>query len=148
MEPTSIVTLSTLLRIMWRAHRRTEQGEHVFIKHIKNVLWLIASLDKTLIHRLALCIALWSCTETIILTSNRLESIEVHYMDTNPRMFSSKTIIYFRLKKGIHTSWITWGWVNYQEIFIWKWTNPLRLEYTTQLGTDFKALGIILLVAL
>ncbi len=53
----------------------------VFIKHIKNVLWLIASLDKTLIHRLVLCIALWSCTETIILTSNRLESIEVHSMD-------------------------------------------------------------------
>ncbi len=35
-----------------------------------------------------LFIALWSCTETVILTFNRLESIEVHYMDTSHGMFS------------------------------------------------------------
>ncbi len=37
----------------------------------------------------------WSCTETVILTFNRLESTKVHYMDTNAGMFSSKTFIYF-----------------------------------------------------
>ncbi len=41
----------------------------------------------------------YSCTETVILTFNRLESIETNYMDTNPAMFSSKTFISFRLKK-------------------------------------------------
>ncbi len=56
-------------------------------------------LDKTLIHRLVWFIALWSCTETVILTFNRLESIETNYMDKNPGMFSSKTLISFRLKK-------------------------------------------------
>ncbi len=40
--------------------------------------------------------------KTIILTSNRLKSIETNYMDKNPGMFSSKTLIYFRLKKEIH----------------------------------------------
>ncbi len=40
-------------------------------------------------------------SETVILTFNRLESIEVHYMKKIPRMFSSKTLIYFRLKKEI-----------------------------------------------
>ncbi len=64
--------------------------------------WPIISLDKTLIRRLVLFIALWICTETVILTFNRLESIGANYMDTNPGMFSSKTLIYFRLKKEIH----------------------------------------------
>ncbi len=57
------------------------------------------SLDKTLIHRLVLFIALSSCTETVILTFNRLESIEVHYMEENPGMFSSKTFISFDWRK-------------------------------------------------
>ncbi len=55
--------------------------------------------DKTLIHRLVSFIALWSCTETVILTFNRLESIEANYMDTNHGMFSSKTLISFQLMK-------------------------------------------------
>ncbi len=33
---------------------------------------------------------------------NRLESIKTNYVDTSPAMFSSKTLISFRLKKGIH----------------------------------------------
>ncbi len=41
---------------------------------------------------------LWSCTENVILTFNRLESIEVQYMDANPGMFSSKTLIDWRKK--------------------------------------------------
>jgi len=50
-----------------------------------------------------------------------LVPIEVHYMEKNPGMFSSKTLISFRLKKEWHGSWISWmtlGWVNYQQ----KWT--------------------------
>jgi len=34
---------------------------------------------------------------------NRLVPIEVHYMEKNPGMFSSKTLISFRLKK----EWMT-----------------------------------------
>ncbi len=45
---------------------------------------------------------IYSSTETVILTFNRLESIEANYMDTNPGMLSSKTLISFRLKKEIH----------------------------------------------
>ncbi len=28
---------------------------------------------------------------------------------------------------------MTWGWVNYQDVFIWKWTNPLRDKIKTWL---------------
>ncbi len=45
-------------------------------------------LDKTIIHRLVSFIA-------------ALKPFEVHYMDTNPAMFSSKTFISLRLKKEI-----------------------------------------------
>ncbi len=64
--------------------------------------WQIVLLDKTLIRCLVLFIGLWSYTETVMLTFNRLESIEANYMDIHPGMFSSKTFIYFRLKKEIH----------------------------------------------
>jgi len=39
------------------------------------------------------------CTETVFLTLNRLDPIEVHYMEKNAGKFSSKTLISFRLKK-------------------------------------------------
>ncbi len=58
----------------------------MFIKHTLFYLIFLNdrsfSLDKTL-------------TETVILTFNHLESIDVHYMDTNPGMFLSKTLISF-----------------------------------------------------
>ncbi len=38
----------------------------------------------------------------VILTFIRLESIETNYMEKIPGMFSSKTLITFRLKKEIH----------------------------------------------
>ncbi len=63
----------------------------VFINHIR-IFYCFKWLDKTLIYRLVLFIALWSCTETVILTFNSLEYIEVQYMETNPGMFSSKTL--------------------------------------------------------
>ncbi len=96
MEPTSNVTFSTSLRKVWDAQQKQA---FLFMKQIIFFKSQIVSLDKTLIHRLVSFIALWICTETVILTFNRLESIEVHYMDTNPGMFSSKTLIYFRPKK-------------------------------------------------
>jgi len=34
--------------------------------------------------------------------------LEVHYMEKNAEMFSSKTFISFRLKKKTWTSWMTW----------------------------------------
>ncbi len=62
----------------------------VFIKHIYFFKWLIVSLDKTLIHRLVSFIALWSWPETVILTFNLFESIEVHYMDKILECFQQK----------------------------------------------------------
>jgi len=41
-------------------------------------------------------------TEYVFCTLNRLVPIEVHYMEKNPEMFSSKTLISFRLKKERH----------------------------------------------
>ncbi len=93
------------LRITWSPGRASQNRRaFVFIKHIHLYFfkWQIVSLDKTIIHRLVLFIASWSCTETVILTFNRLESIETNYMDTNPGMFSSRTLISFWLKKEIH----------------------------------------------
>jgi len=44
-------------------------------------------------------------------TLNHLVPIEVHYMEKNAGIFSSKTLISFRLKKERKTwiSWMTWG---------------------------------------
>ncbi len=105
-EPTSSVTFSLSLHITGSLGRASQnRPAFVFIKHIhlfNFFKWQIVSLDKTLIHRLVSFRTLWSCTETVILTLNRLESIEVHYMEFIRGMFSSKTYIYFRLKKEIH----------------------------------------------
>jgi len=51
--------------------------------------WQIVLVDKTL-HRLVLFKALWSCTETLILTLNRLVPIEVHYMENVQECFHQK----------------------------------------------------------
>ncbi len=96
---------------------------HLFFK------WPIVSPDKTLIHHLVSFIAIRSCTKTVILTFNRLESIEVHYMDKNPGMFSSKTLIYFRLKKEMHKhlGWHGGQWRFYIELLSGRdplWARP------------------------
>jgi len=39
------------------------------------------------------------CTESVFWTLNHLVTRKVHYMEKNPGMFSSKTLISFRLKK-------------------------------------------------
>jgi len=38
---------------------------------------------------------------------NRLDPIEVHYMEKNAGMFSLKTLISFSLQSNIWTSWMT-----------------------------------------
>jgi len=64
---------------------------------------VIVSLDKTLIHHLESFKALRTvCTESVFWTLNRLDPIEVHYMEKNPGIFSSKTLISFQLKKERH----------------------------------------------
>ncbi len=85
--------------------------------------WLIVLLDKTLIHWLGLCRALWSCIETAIWTFNPLATIEVHYMEKNPGMFSSKKTLFlcdWRQKDMNNNMNILnhMGWANYQDIFI------------------------------
>ncbi len=64
--------------------------------------------------------AFWSCSDSAIWTFNPLGSTEDHYMNIymNPGMFSSKTLISFNWRKKEWTSWMTWGWVDYQDIFI------------------------------
>jgi len=72
---------------------------------------LIILLDKTLIHHLESFKALSTvCTETVFWTLNRLFRSKVHYMEKNPGMFSSKTLIYFSPEeRKTWTSWMTWG---------------------------------------
>ncbi len=33
---------------------------------------------------------------------------------------------------------MTWGWVNYQEMFIWKWTNPLIALFCSSLMNSYQ----------
>ncbi len=75
-----------------------EQDEHLWLKSIYIFIiyfrkWPIVMLDKTIFLQQGLCRALWSCIETAIWTFNSLIPVEVHYMETNPGMFSSKTSI-------------------------------------------------------
>jgi len=58
----------------------------------------IVTLNKTLIHSLALFKALRNCTETLIWTLNCLVPIEVHYMEKILEFFHQKPF----LKKERH----------------------------------------------
>ncbi len=64
--------------------------------------WPIVSLDKTLIPQLGLYRAFWSSIEKANWTFKPLIPIEVHYIEKNPGMFSSKSLISFQLKKERH----------------------------------------------
>ncbi len=79
-----------LLREVWDAHRRTGICVYKAYTFILFFKLPIISLDKTLIHRLVSFIVLSICTETVILTFNRLKSIEANYIDTNPGIFHQK----------------------------------------------------------
>ncbi len=58
-------------------------------------------LDKTLIPWLGSCGALWSSIRTAVQIFSLLVPNEVHYIEKNCGMFSSKTFS-FRLKKDIN----------------------------------------------
>ncbi len=90
--------------------------------------WPIVSLDQTLIPRLGSCRALWSCIETVIWTFNPLCPIEVHSMEKNPRMFSSKSLISVWLKKERHDNLEWHGIEMIRKCLIWKWTNLLNQQ--------------------
>ncbi len=100
LPPTSRVTFP-----MWLS-RASARWAFVVKKYIHYFFffwkWPIVLLDKTLIPRLGSCRALWSCFETAIWTFNPLAAIEVHFMEKNPGMFSSKTLISFQMKKERH----------------------------------------------
>ncbi len=87
--------------------------------------WPIVSLDKTLIPWLGLRRVLWSI-ETPIWTFKLLATTEVHYMEKNPGMFTSKTLISLRLKKEKHEH-LGWHRGEYitRTFSFWKWTSPL-----------------------
>ncbi len=108
-------------------HKRERLNQTFFQKRVKQWCWTLLKLEEmdffavpiyevahahrrasarrafvvksTLIPWLGSYRALWSCNESEIWTFNPLIAIEVHYMDKNPGMFSSKTLISFRLKK-------------------------------------------------
>jgi len=75
--------------------------------YARSAIVLCCSLDKTLIHRLVSFKALWSCTETVFWTLNRLVPIEVHFYAEkfikNLNFFSTK-------ERMTWTFWMTWGW--------------------------------------
>jgi len=76
---------------------------------------VIVSLDKTLIHRLESFKALWTVCSLHWNCLLDLEPFGPHWRPLygeNPGMFSSKTLISFRLKKERHGHL---GWVNYQQ---------------------------------
>ncbi len=68
--------------------------------------WQIVSLDKTVIAQLGSCRAFWSRTVTAIWSFNSLATIEVHYMEKNPGMFSSKKyILWLKKERYEHPGW-------------------------------------------
>ncbi len=85
-----------------RAHCRAS-ARWAFVVTFLFRKWPIISIEKTIIPRLGSCRALWSC----IWTFNPLAAIEVHYIEKNPGVLSSKNSIYFWLKKERHEHF---GW--------------------------------------
>ncbi len=88
------------------------QDEHIWAYVVKK--YINGRLDTYVLDG----IALWSCIETTIWTFNPLATIEVYYIEKNPLLFSHKKNIFSTEERNTWTSWITWGWVNYQETFI------------------------------
>ncbi len=79
------------------------QDEHLWLKSIEIVFCFFRKLlnillDKALISRLGSL----EPFEAAIWTFNPLVPVIGHYMEKNPGMFSSKTLIFFRLKKERH----------------------------------------------
>ncbi len=98
------------------AHHRASARRAFVVKKYINVYlfrkWLMFLLDKTLNPWLGSFRALWSYTETAIWTFN---SLIPNWSPINVT-FSSKNWI--TEERQTWTSWMTWGRVNYQAIFI------------------------------
>ncbi len=57
--------------------------------------------------------------ETAFLTLKSLDTIEVHYVEKNPGMFSLKKRNFFATEeRQTWASWMTWGRVSFQDFFI------------------------------
>ncbi len=92
--PTSLVTFPTWLCNAW-----CRDDEHLWLIYSTYTLsfffYDIISLHKILIPQLGSCRARWSALKLQFGPST-------HYMEKDPGMFSSKTLISFRLKKERH----------------------------------------------
>ncbi len=121
LPPTSRVTFPHDYVIVVDVHRRASaRWAFVVKKYINFILffrkWQINSLDKTLIPQLGSCRALWSCN-----------------LDLQPigpcwsPLYGEKSwnVFFKNLNFFLTKARKTWGWVNYQEILILEWTNPL-----------------------
>jgi len=93
-------------------------------------------LDKTLIHRLesfkalsTVCSLNWNCVLD-------LEPFVSHWSPFIWRkswnVFNKNLNFFSTEERMTWISWMTWGWVNYQQKFFLKWTTPLRSR--TKLG--------------
>ncbi len=96
---------------------------YLFIK------WAIVSLDKTLIHRLESFKALWTVCSLYWKCLLDLEPFGPHwsplYGEKSWNIFIKNLNFFSTEERKTWTSWMTWGWVNYQQKFFQKWTTPL-----------------------
>ncbi len=88
--------------------------------------------------------ALWSCIETAIWTFNPLVSVEVQNMEKNPGMFSSKTLISFKMNRE-RTYWMTSSRLPlyYSEIRALELSNTLSPQYNLFTPHANKALSLL-----
>jgi len=89
------------------------------------IKWGIVSLDKTLIHRLESFKALWAVCSLYWKCRLDLDSFGSHwsalYGEKSWNVFI-KNLHFFSTEDRMSTwtSWMTWGWVNYQQKFFSK----------------------------
>ncbi len=111
------VLLSTLRLHDYIMHKvKLVQDEHLYIFFCRK--WPIILLGKNLIPRLG------SCRAALKLQFKRLFKCTIWR-----KMFSSKTLISFRLKKERHEHLGWQGWANYQEMFILEVNTFLKYEF-------------------
>jgi len=67
------------------------------------------------------------CSESVFWTLNHLVTSKVYYMEKNAGMFSSRNVgngMFSSILNFFSTeerkTWMTWGWVNYQQTFFLK----------------------------
>ncbi len=115
LPPTSRVTFPTWLCNAWsRASTRRVFVVKMYIFFFFFFWkWQIVSLDKTLIPRLGSCRALWSCNLDFQHVGSHWSPV---YGEKSWNVFLKN--LFSTEGRKTWTSQMTWGWVNYQEIFI------------------------------